>query len=76
MERRVRNFLTILERHYDAESGPYFRESALWLLNASSKARVSDATWRALTDVFHDRKWKIPLKPRLRRLLRRPPRAA
>ncbi len=72
LERRVRNFLTILDRHYDAESGPYFRESALWLLNASSKARVPDATWRALTDAFHARKWQIPLKPRLRRLIRRP----
>ncbi|MCA9307158.1 MAG: glycosyltransferase [Phycisphaerales bacterium] len=76
MERRVRNFLTILDRHHDAESGPYFRESALWLLNASSKARVPASSWDALIAAFHVHNWAVPIKPRLRRFLRRPPRAA
>lgn len=72
MERRVANFLTILARHHDDASDPYFHESARWLINAASKARVPEQSWRGLMDAFRAHKWPVPLKTRLRRLLNRP----
>lgn len=73
LARRISNFLAILDRHHDQTSDPYLRESAGWLLNTASKARVPDESWRALLAAFGGHHWAIPLKPRLRRLLRRPP---
>lgn len=75
LARRIDNFITILTKHHDADADPYFQESGRWLLNAASKARVPDASWRALTGAFRAHHWPIPLKPRLRRMLHRAPSA-
>lgn len=70
--RRVRDFVAILARHHDSHSDAHFRASARWLLSQLAKWRSDEATWRLLTNAFRERGWAIPLKPRLRRLVRRP----
>lgn len=72
LERRIADFRRILAKHHDNASDPYFRESARWLLNAASKAGVPEPAWRSLIGAFREHRWRVPIRPRLRRLVRRP----
>jgi len=70
--RRVRDFLAILARHHNAQSDAHFNAAAHWLLNQLSKSGTDDESWDLLRAAFREHGWAVPLKPRLRRLLRRP----
>jgi hypothetical protein len=69
--RRARDLLIILERHMDQQSAPYFREQAIWLLNAMAKTGCSDdPAFLSLREVAASQGWVLPVKTRLRLLWR------
>lgn len=71
LERRIADHQRLLTRHYQREDDAHWREATRWLINASSKNAVSAASWEALTAAARSHGWPVPLKCRLRRLLRK-----
>lgn len=67
--RRARAMRTIVDRWCDERSEPHFRESARWLLNRCAKRGAPAEAWSALIGMHKDRRWPVPLKARLRRLI-------
>lgn len=69
--RRARDLVTILERHLDQQSEPYFRAQVLWLLNAMAKTGSSDdPAFVRLRQIAASQDWMLPVKTRLRLLWR------
>ena len=69
---RIRDHVAVMDRYLDGASEGHFREATRWLLGAASKARVDAVSWRLLTEAAARRGWGVPVKCRVRRLLRRP----
>lgn len=68
---RIRGHIRILEKHWSPESDAPLREATTWLINAAAKWRVDRPTWSALITAARARRWPIPLKARLRRIISR-----
>jgi glycosyltransferase involved in cell wall biosynthesis len=69
--RRIADHLVLLERYCDGASEDHFREATAWLINRASKVGVSGEDWDRLTAAARARGWRVPLKPVVRRLVRR-----
>ncbi len=69
LERRIRDHLVLMARHFDHASAQHFGEATRWLINRASRARVGDEAWNALLRAARDRRLPVPLKARLRRRL-------
>ena len=69
-DRRVQDFLAIVTRHHDDASDAYFEASARWLVNHLAKRGGSRASWTSMMSVCAAHGWRVPLKSRVRRLLR------
>jgi GT2 family glycosyltransferase len=72
LARRIRDHLTLLDRHLPA-GGPstarareHWRASTIWLVNQAAKAGVEPALLRTLGQACAARGWTVPLKARLR----------
>ncbi|MDX2149010.1 MAG: glycosyltransferase [Planctomycetota bacterium] len=76
LKRWITDHATLVERLGRSAAAPHLRAQTRWLLNASAKARVDAATWRHLVACARSIGCPIPVKIRLRRILRRPPRGA
>ena len=70
LARRIADHIVLLDRWCDDESKANFQSATNWLINACSKSSVTDESWQALLDAAVQRGWPVPLKPRVRRLLR------
>jgi GT2 family glycosyltransferase len=67
MARRIRDHLTLLDRHLDDKSRDNFREATRWLVNAAAKAGVPDGEWAELAVACRRVGVRVPLKARWRR---------
>lgn len=70
MSRWVRDHLILLDRYRDQKSQYHLREQSVWLANAAAKARVERDAWNGLVAAMNERGWPVPIKARLRRLLK------
>lgn len=70
MSRRVRDHLILLDRYRDQKSQYHLREQSAWLVNAAAKARVDRDAWNGLVAAMNERGWIVPLKARLRRMIK------
>lgn len=68
--RRIRDHVVVLDRYPDVRSQFHMRNATTWLVNAAAKARVDRESWSILLAACRKRGWSIPLKARLRRLIR------
>lgn len=68
--RRIRDHVVVLDRYPDVRSQFHLRHATTWLVNAAAKSRVDRESWSILTAACRKRGWSIPLKARLRRLIR------
>lgn len=70
LARRIRDHLVLADRYSDPACDAHLRDATTWLINAAAKARVDAASWRSLLALARARGWPIPLKARVRRMLR------
>lgn len=68
--RRIRDHVVVLDRYPDVRSQFHMRHATTWLVNAAAKARVDRESWSILLAACRKRGWSIPLKARVRRLIR------
>lgn len=69
--RRIEHFARVVEKWRNAETDGYFREGAEWLLNQGAKRGVERAAWEQLVRLCERCGWRVPLKARFRRRLRK-----
>ncbi len=70
LARRIRDHVVIAGRFSEGECVAHLRQATMWLVNAAAKAGVDDASWRALIGLMGARRWRVPLKARVRRMFR------
>lgn len=71
LARRVRDHLVLLRRYHDAETDAHLREQTRWLLGVLAKQEVPETkAWESLTVAARERGWPVPLKARVRVLVR------
>lgn len=68
--RRIRDHLVVLDRYQDEVARVHLREATRWLVNASAKAGVDAESWSLLVQAARARGWSVPVKARLRRLIK------
>jgi glycosyltransferase involved in cell wall biosynthesis len=74
LARRVRDHLRILEKHGGAGAAAGLCEQTRWLLNALARQRggAFDAeSWGRLAAAARERRWPVPIKSRLRVMVRK-----
>lgn len=68
--RRAQDFAAITRRYLDAETNAHFMAGGRWLINSMAKHGAAHRAWDIMTTLFDECGWRIPLKARLRRILR------
>jgi glycosyltransferase involved in cell wall biosynthesis len=71
LSRRVRDHLVLLDRYHDAQTDAHLREQTRWLLGLLAKQDTPDPeAWESLRGAARRRGWPVPLKARVRVLVR------
>ncbi len=70
-ERRVRDHCVLVSRWCDTASEAHFREATRWLIGAVAKSGVSAEAWALLMSLCDQRGWPVPIKARVRWVVRR-----
>ncbi len=65
LARRVKDHLTLLDRHYEASHDGIWKEATVWLLNQIAK-NSSGLEAKPLLEACAHRGWRLPLKTRWR----------
>ena len=69
--RRVRDHAVLVRRWIAPESEADLRAATMWLGNQCSKAGVDRETWSVLQALCVEHGWRLPMKSRVRRAMRR-----
>jgi glycosyltransferase involved in cell wall biosynthesis len=68
--KRIRDHVVLLERYTDSIATMHMEAATRWLINAAAKAGVDAESWRVLTGAARARGWGVPLKARVRRMIK------
>ncbi|MDX9912118.1 MAG: glycosyltransferase [Phycisphaerales bacterium] len=71
LARRVRDHGVLLDRYLNDASRAHFRDATRWLIDACARAGVDAATWGLIVEQARRVGIGVPLKARVRRLVRR-----